>query len=393
MFLSCVTDWYVPAHVTDWFVLQKLFSGRCGQRAAYIPHPYSNLASSITRGVLRAVHAGRHNCQCSLDLASTNPHSAMYGDQPESPGYSITQNSLGLNCPQNDMMCRRYLRNYRRNRVDPMMRTRQNHISNRSRLRSLQVNGGSQQGRGHRGHGRRRHQRHLVGSHRIRNGMTAWNCANVTLTPVIRVPTHRCRCPNSNSAEECICTRPIYGRAGDILSWHCGCHNPTPETRAQCDHCHVCDNRPVCREVTRLAAWQEQCRCQQVRGSSQASTSTWQWQNVDGTATDWQGTSQTWQISSSGNWQWNNMAGVMTSWQWHNSAGEVVTPWQWSNSNISTTDWQHQQTNTPWQTNLSGIWQWQSLVNAISTNWQWQSSVSAISNCWWQTEGGTRTHW
>lgn len=262
----------------------------------------------------------------------------MYGDQPDQPTNTNSHNTLGLDCPHNDTLCRRYLRNFRRNRLEPSTDSNQGH--------SRHNHGG-------------RNRLNQSRGHRIRNGGAVWDCTNVSLTPVISAPTHRCRCPRADIAPECSCTRPIYGQANDILSWHCGCHNPTYDTRSQCDHCHVCDNRRICREVTQLATCQEYCRCQQA----QASDLTWQWQNADGSVSDWQEANSVWQNSESQNWQWQS------------STGEVLTSWQWSNDSSITTDWQTQGSNRRWQTRQSRTWQWIVTSNTDSTLWDWQNDV------------------
>ncbi|BFY99183.1 hypothetical protein BsWGS_02223 [Bradybaena similaris] len=139
-------------------MFRNVFSGRkddfvvydrCGQRVAYIPHPYSYLGNNITERVLKAVHNGRHTCRCRLDSASTDPHEVMYGDQPEQPTNTVSHNTLGLDCPQNDTLCRRYLRNFRRNRLEPSTDSNQGHS-----------------GHNHGGRNRLNQSR----SHRIRNG-------------------------------------------------------------------------------------------------------------------------------------------------------------------------------------------------------------------------------
>ncbi|CAG5118623.1 unnamed protein product [Candidula unifasciata] len=129
---------------------------RCGQRVAYIPHPYSYLGNNVTERVLKAVHNGRHTCRCRLDRARNNPHDVMYGDQPDQPTHIIHDNTLGLDCPPTDRWCRRYLRNYRRNRLEPSTDSLQNPVSNRTRPRHQEH--GDEQSQSPRGHNRHNHR-------------------------------------------------------------------------------------------------------------------------------------------------------------------------------------------------------------------------------------------
>ncbi|GFR58713.1 selenoprotein P [Elysia marginata] len=57
-----------------------IFYNRCGQRAAFLPHPYSYLGRTYTERVLRALHRGRSRCVCNLDPApqSRGRRSAEY---------------------------------------------------------------------------------------------------------------------------------------------------------------------------------------------------------------------------------------------------------------------------------------------------------------------------
>ncbi|CAL1545002.1 unnamed protein product [Lymnaea stagnalis] len=97
---------------------------RCGQRAVFIPHPYSYLSHGITERVLKTVYRGGHSCHCSLDIVNAvNPLDQMLGDQPagDQPAGEINwapRYKFDLYCPASAKMCQKFQEKFRKNRLE-----------------------------------------------------------------------------------------------------------------------------------------------------------------------------------------------------------------------------------------------------------------------------------